>query len=203
MQLGDIVLKAVLIFIFIGSLFSLIFGFGLFMGQGWAARLNVSMRRWVSTREMLRPLEVPRDINPHILRWHRGAGFFLILAGAYVLYTVALRFDPGAIALLYQKRFPDWLVEIVAETLRWFIAIGSAAGLVIGIVLVFRPDLVRGIEAWAARSYSERRATKSLDEMKFGPDQLILSAPRVSGALIIIASLYVALALGDLLITKL
>jgi hypothetical protein len=193
-----VALKATLIVLFLGSLFSLVFGVSLFLGHRWVFRLNDRMKRYVSTRGVMRSLDAPRSIEPQLYRWHRWIGLAIAIGNAFVLYVAFFGYNGKAITHLFQARSSAW-VESLVQAGWWIATIGALAGLLVGIVLMVRPGLLRAADAWASRSYSGRRATKLFEIMNFFVDTWITSSPKLSGGLIVAGSVYVALVLGYLL----
>ena len=196
---SDIALEAALVVLFLGSLFSLVFGVSLFLGNRWVFWLNERMKRWVSTREAMRPLDVPRSIETHLYRWHGWIGLLLAIGAGFVLYFAFFNYNLRAVTQLFQVRTSIW-VESLLPVAWWIITVGAVAGLIVGILLAARPGLLRAADAWANRSYSGRRATKPLEIMHFAPDRWIVSSPKLWGGIIVAGSLYVAVVLGYLLI---
>ena len=196
---SDIALEAALVVLFLGSLFSLVFGVSLFLGNRWVFWLNERMKRWVSTREAMRPLDVPRSIETHLYRWHGWIGLLLAIGAGFVLYFAFFNYNLRAVTQLFQVRTSIW-VESLLPVAWWIITVGAVAGLIVGILLAARPGLLRAADAWANRSYSGRRATKPLEIMNFAPDRWIVSSPKLWGGIIVAGSLYVAVVLGYLLI---
>ncbi|OGA95455.1 MAG: hypothetical protein A3G27_08920 [Betaproteobacteria bacterium RIFCSPLOWO2_12_FULL_66_14] len=196
---SDIALEAMLVVLFLGSLFSLVFGVSLFLGNRWVFWLNERMKRWVSTREAMRPLDVPRSIETHLYRWHGWIGLLLAIGAGFVLYFAFFNYNLRAATQLFQVRTSIW-VESLLPVAWWIITVGAVAGLIVGILLAARPGLLRAADAWANRSYSGRRATKPLEIMNFAPDRWIVSSPKLWGGIIVAGSLYVAVVLGYLLI---
>ena len=196
---SDIALEAMLVVLFLGSLFSLVFGVSLFLGNRWVFWLNERMKRWVSTREAMRPLDVPRSIETHLYRWHGWIGLLLAIGAGFVLYFAFFNYNLWAVTQLFQVRTSIW-VESLLPVAWWIITVGAVAGLIVGILLAARPGLLRAADAWANRSYSGRRATKPLEIMNFAPDRWIVSSPKLWGGIIVAGSLYVAVVLGYLLI---
>ena len=194
----DILLHSALLFLLLGSLFTIGYGVSLLLKLRWVHALNDRMNRWVSSREALRPMEVSRDVDRFVYRWNLRVGMLLALGSAFVLYVAFFGPEAAAIARLFPARASVWGAMLV-QGLRWIVVLGSVAGLVSGIVLVVRPGLLRSAGAVSNRSYSERRATKLLEVMNISPDRWIMSSPRLSGAIIVVCSVYVALVIGHLL----
>ncbi|MGH8703908.1 MAG: hypothetical protein ACREUO_00660, partial [Burkholderiales bacterium] len=77
MPIVQIIHKSLVIFLLLGGTFALVLGVGLLLRADWCMRLNEAMSRWISTREALRPLEVPRDTQRVLYRHHRVLGLLV------------------------------------------------------------------------------------------------------------------------------
>jgi hypothetical protein len=197
----DMVLQATVIFLFLGSLFSMVFGVSLFLRHRWVFRLNERMTGWISTRQALRPLDTHRNLEAYVYRQNRWAGIVIAVASLFVLYVAVFDFDARALAHLFGARTLLW-VQMVLEAVWWMIVAGCLAGLVVGLMLAASPEKLRAADAWINRRYSIRRATKPLDIMHVAPDQWIAARPQLSGAVITVGSVYVALVLGYFLASR-
>ena len=198
----EIVFQSAVVFLFAGSVVSILYGAALFLGKEWALKANVRLNRWTSTRQMMRTLDLPLDVEPQLQRWHQFAGVFLVVASAYVLHAVIVGHSANAIASAYHAMAPLGIVETVFSVLWWVLALASGCGCILGLILVFRPRLLQSVEAWSRRSFSARHATKYLERVNNAPDQLIASYPKASGVLIVLGGLYVALMLGSALLYR-
>ncbi len=195
----EIVLQAVLITLFLGSLFALVFGASMMLGNRWVYRLNERTKRWISTREAMRPMDVPHSIETQLHRWHLAVGVVLACGGAFILYAALFHYDAKAIAHVFQPRASVW-AESMVQAGWWLAMVAGLAGLVVGVLLMAKPALLQSAEAWANRAYSGRRATKPFEMMNFSPDRWVTSSPRASGAVIAIGSIYIAFVLGQFLL---
>lgn len=199
---SQIALQAALIVLFLGSLFTLAFGVSLMLGNRWVFALNEKTKRWISTREALRPMDLQRSIEGWLHLWHVPVGIGLALCSAFVAYVGMFHYDVKAVAHAFQAHPSVW-EEMLIQAGWWFAMIGALAGLVVGVLLTAKPALLQSAEGWANRAYSGRRATKPLEVMHFAPDHCITASPRWSGALISAGSLYIAVVLGQFLIQRL
>lgn len=197
----DIALQCALLFLFLGSVFSVVYGVSLYLRSRWVYALNERMARWVSSREALRPLEKPRNFDSFVHRWHRWIGLGMALGSAFVLYAAFFRYERLAATALFPAR-ASIPAALLVQSLWWIVVLGALVGLVVGLVLMLRPGMLRALEAWGNRSYSERRAMKPMEAMNFTVDRWIVSSPRLSGALIALGGLYAALELGYFLLAR-
>ena len=194
--LSPIVNQTIFIFLLLGAAFALVAGLMLLFDSQRALRIGEWLDRWVSTRAAMRPLEVQHSISRPLYRMHRLVGS-LICAGA--LYALVVLATPQGGAAMTKSlsglgpvRFASW----ISDSLRIVLLTGNAAALLFGLVFVVRPSSLRGLEAWADRNISGRKATKPLEVMHRPADQFARSHPRLVGALVVVGSLYVLVNLG-------
>jgi hypothetical protein len=194
--LSQIVNEAVAIFLLVGAAFSLLAGLLLVLDSARAFRIGERLDRWASTRMAVRPLEEHHNIARPLYRMHRMVGL-LICAGA--LYTLAVLASPAggaAITKSLSTLGPPRISAWIAESLRIILLAGNAAALLFGIAFVVRPSALKGLEAWADRRVSGRKASKPLEVMRDPTDRFVREHPRMVGGLVIAGSLYVLLQLG-------
>ena len=102
----------------------------------------------------------------------------------------------GALVRVFRDLGRPVVLELLFESLRILLIVGNVAALLAAIVLCFRPSLLKGVEAWGDRHYSGRESTKPLDIMRYQPDDFVRARPRVVGAIVVLGSAYVLIALG-------
>jgi hypothetical protein len=192
----EIFLQTAFIVLLVGSATGLLLGLMLMLDRERVFRLNERMNRWVSTRVVLRPLEQPRSVNLHLYRRHRLVGVGVCVAALYSLLVLLFNFELGPIVHVFRDLGRPETLAWLVESVRIFLVAGNSAVLLAGILLVVRPAAVRKIAAWADRHYSDRRPTKPLEEMNYGPDRFIRSHPVLVGTLLIVGCVYVLLNLG-------
>jgi hypothetical protein len=182
-----------------GAVVGLLIGLLLLIDSARVLRWNAHMNTWYSTRRAMHALDQPVELKRVVYRWHRAIGV-LVLAGALVtLDALLFGFTTKALVRAFRDLGNAVVLEVVFETLRIFLIVGNVAALLAALVLVFRPSLLKGVESWADRYYSGRESTEVLDVMRYQPDELVRSRPKVVGALVVLGSLYALFGLSLLL----
>jgi len=177
-------LTALLTFCLVGSLLGIALGAGLFMRSARTQAFVGGMNRWVSTRRVLRPVELPRDTG----HGNGGLGVVLVVAGAYALFVLAqLPVAKAAAALRIDASSALTLIAI--ETAKWLLLAGCAVAVAAGVMLLFFPRAWRAVEDRANRWYSTRQIATGGDVMHVPLDRMAQTYPRVAGALILVLSL--------------
>jgi len=169
----------VLVLVFAGAGFTV--GAGLIVSSARTVRFIQSMNRWVSTRGALKALEIPRDTELASHRNGRRLGWALIAGGIFAALGLLFGVDTAAFSTAAAKGDARIMVAIVAQTLKWFLILGSVAGIVVGYLLCFSPDALATLEKYANRWFSSRRAMRGGDDVHLTLDRLVEAHPMPSG----------------------
>jgi hypothetical protein len=172
---------AAVIFLFVTSLLGLALGVGLILGSTTLLAFVGRMNRWISTRQALKPLEVP-------------VRFPAIDAGARWFGTIAVAVGAYAALVLVRVEAPSSLAGLAIDALKWSLVAGSVGSVVAGLLLLFFPRVWRKVEARANRWYSARDLELAADRLDTPLDRVAQAFPRAAGAVILILSLVAALA---------
>jgi len=159
-------------------------GVGLIVSSQKIVQLFHGMNRWVSTRHVLKSVEVPRDTDRLAHRYQRWVAGGFVLGGLIAIFGLAAGVDVRAIsAALTDKRMMP-VVSVAVDTVKWFLIVGSAAGVVIGGMLLFYPNAEMTIEKFANQWVSSRQAIRSGDDMHMNLDALVEAHPKPAGWII-------------------
>jgi hypothetical protein len=196
--LAQVLASTLVVFLFVGSLLGLVLGLGLVLRSSATLSFIRLMNRWVSTRQALRPLEVPVQLA----RTAAGARWFgavLIVVGAYAAVTLVSSFDVHRVATLFKVDARYSLAGLGLDVLKWFLVLGSLTAVFTGIMLLFFPSAWRSLEARANRWYSTRNLEVAGDAVYLSLDRLVEAFPRAAGAVILFMSLIAIVASGIIL----
>ena len=200
-----VIIPALVIFLLIGSIASILFGLGLVFRPEKTLAFMRSMNRWVSTRRGLREAEMPRTVEVKSRRGRILLALFLFFGGAFALYVLVLRLEIPRVAVVIGVNLQKWFVlGVVLQTLKWFLVIGSALAVLVGVLILFFPSRLAALEQRLNKWYSTRHILPSTGEaMRYPLDMLVEGAPRASGWIIAVASLVVAAAMAMLIAARL
>lgn len=197
---GQILQQSIFVFLLLGSFVALVAGLLLIFDSARAFRIGDRLNRWVSTRVALRPLEESHSISRPLYRMHRLVGALICAGALYALVVLGSPYGEMAIAKslssLGPPRFASWL----SESLRLVLLAGNLGALIFGLFFILRPSALKGLEAWADRRVSGRKATKPLEEIHLPADRFTRAHPRLVGAAVTLGSLYVLANLGFVLL---
>ena len=183
--------SAVMFFLF-WSLAGAAIGLGLVFASAATLRVFRAMNRYVSTRLGLKPLATAHDVGPGVRRHRRLIGALFVLGAGYSVLALCAWYDNAAIVYGLGLRYPREFVAVVVESVRWSLIVFSLLAIAVGVLLAFFPAALTRIEAHANSWYSVRRLTLGADTMQLSLDRLVEAYPRTSGAILVVAALYVA-----------
>ena len=189
-QITAALLQAFLLLLFAGSVLGIAIGAALLWRTEAALRFFAAMNHWVSTRILLKPLEVPRSIAGRSGQRRWVVGTLFLLGGAYAASMLALKTDAAKTTWMLGIYGPGaGVAEIVVDTLRWFFVAGGIAAVALGVMLIAFPKAWAALEARADHWYSTRQLTMGGDDMHIGLDRWVARFPRAAGAVIVVLSL--------------
>lgn len=152
--------------------------------------------RWVSTEAAFESLDRARLVDRLFYRHHLVTGLLIVLGSAYMLYMFWFWYDPVRVAatlpVIHSPTASAWIYDSLLIFLRY----GSIFGLLAGLVIAFRPSLLKGMEAWSNRWVGTDRYAKSLDQRKDLPPEWFPGRPRLFGFGIVAGSLYILILCG-------
>ena len=159
-------------------------GVGLLISSQKTLQFFQVLNRWVSTRHVLKPVEVPHETermaHSH-QRWFAGA---FVFGGLISIFGIAAGFDASAIsAAVTEQRFVP-VVAIALESAKWFLIVGSGLGVVVGAMLLLYPNAEITLERYANRWVSSRQAVRGGDDMHMTLDRLVEAHPKPAGWII-------------------
>jgi hypothetical protein len=197
----QVVLPSLVLFGLAGSVLGISVGLGLLLRSAATLRFFDTMNRWVSTRRILKPLEIPRYVGSPTARKPRWNGLVLLVAGTYVALTL-WQLDGAKVAgLAYGGRYPI-PTEIFLKAIRWIMVAGGLAAVAIGVMLLFFPRAYPAFEARANRWYSTRQAFTGGDSPHMTLDRWVAANPRFAGVAIAGLSIVATLGFVALLLSR-
>ena len=156
-------------------------GVGLIVASARTLRVFQVMNRWISTRGALKAMEIPRPTESFWHRHRRWIGWALIAGGIFAMLGLLLAVNTTAFSTAAAKGDMRIFVAIVAGTLKWFLIVGSAAGVVVGYLLCFSPNGLSILERHANRWISPRRGMRGADDSHATLDKMVEAHPGPAG----------------------
>lgn len=160
--------------------------------------LNARLSRWIDTRATFRVLDQPHSLERFFYRHHRLLGLLIVAGASYVLWRWAFHFDRAELLALLGRRWVasglDWIPAALETAL---IALHGAI-LLVGLLVFFRPSLLKGLER-TANYWQSGPATTRLDSVVASLDGAFEGYPRVSGLLLVVSAFWCLLALAPVI----
>ena len=156
----------------------------------WVASISGFLSRWVSARWLLGFLDQSISIEHWFYRHHRIFGVSAIMGAAYILSYFGLLFDKQFTLQRLFIHLPRQFLEGLLDALVLFCMTGAVVALLVGLFLLLRPSMLRGIEEDANRWISLRRATKVLDIPRDQFDSFVVRHQQRVGWLLLLGSIY-------------
>jgi hypothetical protein len=178
----------VFVFFILASIFSFIVGVGLATRSTTMLRFFVFMNKEYSTRRAIKPLVAPYYIEPVVFKHPTRFGVVITL-GALISIVFLAGIDAVVFQPVYFDTFEMQTAEILAGYTKIFLLAGNVGCVLIGLLLLFSPHLLSGLEAYTDAWYTPRRKTRPLYLAHFEVDHWVLAHPTVSGLTLSIMSL--------------
>lgn len=165
-------------------------GIGLLVAPAQLRALARPLDRWHSVRPALGPLDKPHYTERRLYHHHRLLGALVVAGAGYTLLRLSA-IDPQATAALMPAGWDGSLRALAAANSYWFLLVSNLAALGVGLVVYFRPSLLKRLETRSNRWLSTRQAMKPLDVYHGEVNTMLWDSPRATGIFLILGSLYV------------
>ena len=187
-------LQGLAVVLALGLLLALLVGVMLLARPAALFALNQRLSRWVDTRGAFSMLDQPRHLERYFYRHHRILGAAVMLGASYVLWQWAFHYDRAEVVALLGRRWLAAGLDWVAPALEVALIGLHVAILAVGVLIFFRPSLLKGVERTANR-WQEGPGTSPLDSLVEGVDDAFEGHPRVSGLLLVVSAAWCLAAL--------
>lgn len=187
-----ILTRSLILFLLLGSMAGLFAGAALLLRPELLLRAGKFANRWVSTRQLSRPLARFFSLDSWFYRYNLVSGAVLMSGSIYMVYFFTAVFDKTvAIKNVFKTAMvPAPLMEGLVDALVLAALMGAVFALLISLFLVLRPSMLREFELSANRSVSLRKELKPLEITRDGVDQCVFRHVRLAGILILSGSIY-------------
>lgn len=192
-----ILMRSLILFLMLGSVTGLFAGAALLLRPDWMLRVSKFANRWVSTRQMARPLNRSINMDAWFYRYNRLCGGLLMSGSVYVVYFFTAAFDK-AVALrnvFKAASVPPALMAGLIDALVLGSLVTAVFAAIVSLFLIFRPSMLREFEQRANKKISLRQALKPLESQHGGLDQYVFKNVRLAGILILMGSIYMLVVL--------
>ncbi len=189
---------ALLVALMVGLALALVVGELLLARPQALFALNARMSRWVDTRAAFGLLDRPHHLERFFYRHHWPIGILIALGAGYVLWRWAFAYERSEVLALLSRRWLASGLDWVPAALEATVVALHGAILVVGLLVAFRPSLLKEFER-AANHWQRGPATAPFDTVIGTLDGTFEGSSRVSGLLLTIAACWCLLALAPFL----
>jgi len=120
----------------------------------------------------------------------------VLAAALYALDVLVFNIQTRPLVHIFRDLANPATLQLFAESVRWFLVAGNVLAILVGMILVLRPSLLKGVEGWTDRQYSPRLSSPNLDEPRYQPDEFVRAHLRLAGIMAAGGSLFALLSLG-------
>ena len=179
-------------FLIIGNLLALLIGVMMLTAPKQLAKFFKLTDRWISTRRLTKPLEVPRRADRALLRYPRVLGAVLLASATLILikgiiFISSLSVSDGGklLARFYSgANLSSMAWEILWLALIILICAGAILALTVGVLSIFKTRQLRHWADTTTRWVSTRRLTKPLEIPHYPLDKMVRENPKIWGGTI-------------------
>ena len=197
--LSDILLQTFLIFLVVGCVLSLLVGLLMLFKPDVTLRLNQYFNRWFATDKLTSVLISRHNIDGVLHRHFRFVGALLLGGSVYcLLYALLFAIKTKDLTSLFFQSWSQPVTVWLTAALIVILVAGNMFAVVVGAGLLFRPNLIANLEAWANKSYGSEKLQKALVAMRVHRRPLerhirLVGVLVVAGSLSALASFWIAL----------
>ncbi len=194
--MGELLRSGFVVLLLLGCVVSLMYGVWMLLQPEQALRFNQRVSTWVSTEGVAEVMDKPRSIERLVYRHHRIYGALLLAGGLFTLYVLSAgrwgRDVTNALGL------GGW-AWAVSDVTTWFMLVIGLLGTALGLVIIIRPSLLKGVEVKLNRWIATDKGLQTLDSVHYAPDRFVSRHARLVASLIVIGSLYILIVLVPIL----
>ena len=160
--------------------------------------LNAWLSRWVDTGSTFQMLDRPHHLERFFYRHHRALGAMIVTGAGYVLWSWAFAYDRSDVVAILGRRWISAGLDWVPAALEVAVVALHGAILAVGLMVFFRPSLLKGLERTANR-WQDGPATTRLDSVVGNLDGTFEGHPRISGLVLLVSAFWCLLALAPVI----
>ncbi|HZT63200.1 MAG TPA: hypothetical protein VFA36_08685 [Burkholderiales bacterium] len=159
-------------------------GVGLILSSQKTSQLFHGLNRWFSTRHALKAVEIPHGTDAFAHQYQRWLAGGFVLGGLIAAFGLVAAVDVVAVSKIVAEKRAAAFVAVLIDCARWFLVVGSLAGVVVGAMLLFYPNAEVTLERFTNKWVSSRRVVRNWDDMHMNLDVLVEAHPVPAGWLL-------------------
>ncbi|MBT8373922.1 MAG: hypothetical protein KJN80_03315 [Deltaproteobacteria bacterium] len=176
-----------LIFGVLGMTLSLILLFSPRLAQSLSNFLN----RSINVDKGIEYLDKEIEISDFFYNHHIAVGLALVAGSVFSLFFFFFSLDVSKFAdIFFGSRANISTAELIVSAVTWIGKIGCLAGLVIGLVLAFKPDLMKRMENKMNSWFATKPMLEKLDKSSHDVDTFLFRHPVAIGLIGAVTSFF-------------
>ena len=147
-----------------------------------ARSLSNILNRSISVDKGIEYLDKEIEISDFFYSHHIAVGLALVAGSIFSLFFFFFSFDVSKFAdIFFGSQSNIFSAELIVSAIAWIGKIGCLAGLVIGLVLGFKPELMKRIENHMNTWFSTKPMIDKLDKSSHDVDTFLFRYPVAVG----------------------
>ena len=144
--------------------------------------LSNTLNRSIDVDKRLEYLDKDIQISDFVYSHHIAVGLILVAGSAFSLFFFFFSLDVSKFAgIFFGSQSNLFAAEIVVSTVTWIGKVGCLAGLAIGLLMVFKPDLMKGMESRLNSWFETKPMLNKLDKSSYDMDSFFFRYPVAVG----------------------
>ena len=143
----------------------------LLLSPGLARSLSNILNRSINVDKGLELLDKDIEISEFFYNHHIVMGLLIVAGAAFSLFFFFFSLDVSKFAgIFFGSRANLFTAEIIVSTVTWIGKIGCLTGLVFGLMMVFKPDLIKRIDNKLNFLFETKSIFEKLDKSSHAMD---------------------------------
>ena len=147
-----------------------------------ARSLSNILNRSIDVDKGIEYLDKEIEISDFFYNHHIAMGLGLVAGSVFSLFFLFFSIDVSKfVDIFFGSRVNIFTAELIMSAITWIGKIGCLAGLVIGLMLVFKPDLMKRIEHQMNSWFATKPMIEKLDKSSHDVDTFLFRYPIAVG----------------------
>ena len=144
--------------------------------------LSNTLNRSINVEKRLEYLDKDIQISDFFYNHHITMGLILVAGSVFSLFFFFFSLDVSKFAgIFFGSQSNLFAAELVVSAITWIGKVGCLAGLIIGLLLVFKPDLMKGIESRLNSWFETKPMIEKFDKTSHDVDSFFFRHPIAVG----------------------
>ena len=144
--------------------------------------LSNTLNRSINVEKRLEYLDKDIQISDFFYNHHITMGLILVAGSVFSLFFFFFSLDVSKfVGIFFGSQSNLFAAELVVSAITWIGKVGCLAGLIIGLLLVFKPDLMKGIESRLNSWFETKPMIEKFDKTSHDVDSFFFRHPIAVG----------------------